>query len=326
MAGLVAGAATFVVATGDPVGWFGDRWEELRTQGTPDTEGASTRLSFNAGSERDDQWRVALDDAREDPVLGNGAGAFYYSYLRGRSEDGVPSARDAHSVELEFLGELGAPGLAMFCVVVAGCVGGAIRARRAGEAAAALSAAALTAGAYWLTHASIDWFWSFPALTAPVLALMGSAAAPAVLGPGPGRTRMRWVTVALAAILAVSVIPPYLSDSYTDQAFAGWKADPERAFEQLDRAATMNPLAEEPYLAEGGIARESGDRARAIAAFEEASDKRPEEWAAHYFLAKLYLEEDLSRARRELAIAAEQNPLSDRVAQVERALDRASGD
>ena len=155
---------------------------------------------------------------------------------------------------------------------------------------------------------------------------MGSAAAPAVLGPGPGRTRMRWVTVALAAILAVSVIPPYLSDSYTDQAFAGWKADPERAFEQLDRAATMNPLAEEPYLAEGGIARESGDRARAIAAFEEASDKRPEEWAAHYFLAKLYLEEDLSRARRELAIAAEQNPLSDRVAQVERALDRASGD
>ena len=63
--------------------------------------GASTRSSFNAGSERDDQWRVALDDAREDPVLGNGAGAFYYSYLRGRSEDGVPSARDAHSVELE---------------------------------------------------------------------------------------------------------------------------------------------------------------------------------------------------------------------------------
>ena len=34
-------------------------------------------------------------------------------------------------------------------------------------------------------HASLDWFWPYPALTAPVFALLGSACAPAIRARRP---------------------------------------------------------------------------------------------------------------------------------------------
>jgi len=311
----VAGLAGFVIATGDPIEWIGDRAEEFQTSGTPHEEGGSTRFAFNAGTERDDLWRVALDDVGEDPLLGTGGGGYYYSYLRGRSAEGLESVHDAHSIELEVLGELGVPGLALLALALVCAFGGALRARRMGPAAAALSASALTAGAYWLAHASIDWHFPFPALTAPVLALLGSACAPTILGETrPFRRGLgRRLIVAGAAILALSVLPPYLSESYVNQAYDTWTTDLDGAFEDLDRARALNPLDEDPLLAEGGIARAAGDEARAIDAFERAARKRPEEWAIHYFLAALYEDDQPARARREFELAAEQNPLGSRI-------------
>ena len=48
----------------------------------------------------------------------------------------------------------------------------------------------------------------------------------------------------------------------------------------------------------------------AIAAFEEVAEKRPEEWAAHYFLALLHVRSDRARARAELEAGLELNPFS----------------
>jgi tetratricopeptide (TPR) repeat protein len=198
--------------------------------------------------------------------------------------------------------------------VVIGAAGGALRARRLGPSAAALSASALTVGAYWLTHSSIDWFWPYPAVTAPVLALLGSACAPAIVATRTFRRGLgRWAIVVVAAVLALSVVPPYLSERYVNQAFDSWEADRERAFQDLDRASALNPLAEEPLMAEGAIARAAGERSHAIDAFERASQKRPEEWAVHYFLAVLYSKKEPGMARRELELAAEENPLSPRI-------------
>jgi hypothetical protein len=323
----VAGLAGFVVATGDPLEWISDRAEEFQSTGTPQVEGSSTRFAFNAGTERDDLWRVALDDAGEDPLLGTGGGGYYYSYLRERSGEGVQSAHDAHSIEFEVLGELGIPGLAMLALALVGAVGGAVRARRMGPPATALSACALTTAAYWLAHASVDWHWPFPALTAPVLALLGSACAPTILGKARSfqRGRGRWLIVAGGLILALSVVPPYLSERYVNQAFATWPTDREAAFEDLGHARDLNPLDEDPLLAEGGIALAAGDEARAIDAFELAARKRPEEWAIHYFLAVLYEDEDPARARREFELAAEQNPLSPRIENARGRFDQSGG-
>jgi Flp pilus assembly protein TadD len=62
----------------------------------------------------------------------------------------------------------------------------------------------------------------------------------------------------------------------------------------------------------------AGDRDRAIEAFREAADRKPDEWAAHYLLAQVLAKEDVAAAREEMERAAELNPQS---AKVSRALD-----
>ncbi len=54
-------------------------------------------------------WHVALDDAAANPVLGSGAGTFGDYWLRHRPVESF--ARDAHSLYVESLAELGPIGL-----------------------------------------------------------------------------------------------------------------------------------------------------------------------------------------------------------------------
>jgi hypothetical protein len=315
---LVALAATvaalavgFVVKVGDPVGWVGDRVDEFTGGGQPNLSQQSSRFGINLQSNRSDVWRVALDDAGEDPLLGDGAGGFQYSYTLKR-DTVQQTAHDAHSIELENLSELGVPGLVLLLTVLGGAGAGALRARRRGPQSAALAAIALSSGAYWLTHTSVDWFWPYPAITAPVLALLGSACA---VGVRTGETRpvrgARRVIVAGAVVLALSTLPFFLSERYVNGAYAEWRSDLTRAYQDLDRAQALVPFSDTPLLAEGAIADAAGDRERAIGAFREAARKRPEEWASHYLLAKLYQEDNPELARSELEAARRLNPLSE---------------
>ena len=322
LAGLLAGAVVFIVAVGNPVDFFERRVDQFRTQGSPTFEGGSSRFSFDAGTERLDLWEVALDDAADDPLLGSGAGGFQYSYTANRS-NGDQDAKDAHSVELEVLTELGAPGLALLLLALVAAAAGAIRARRLGPGEATLSAAALTAGAYWLSHTSIDWFWTYALVTAPVFMLLGAASAPRPPAPPRRRGAGRLWVAAGAVGLILTLIPPYLSERYTNNAFRSWGSDPDGAYTDLERARSLNPFAEEPWLAEGAIARETGDSPRAIAAFSGAVEERPEDWAPHYFLATEYLQRDPARARREVDLALELNPLGARVAALADRAERA---
>jgi O-antigen ligase len=311
--GLAAAAALatigFVVAVGDPVDWIADRADEFHHAGTPDLSSESSRFTLNAGSDRYDLWRVALEDTGEDPLLGVGGGGYQYTYLRGRESVGQ-TARDAHSVELEVLGELGLPGLLLLLIALAAAAVAALRARRSTRSAAALSAVALAAATYWLVHASIDWFWAYPALTAPTIAMLGAAAAPGLPAVARGPSRLgRGLLLAGLATLALSAIPPFLSQRYVNQAFDDWRTDLDSAYLDLDRARSLNPLSDSPLLAEGAIARAAGDRGRALRGFREATAERPEEWAGHYVIAVLLVEKDPRTARGEAAVALQLNPL-----------------
>jgi hypothetical protein len=309
----VVAAVAFVVAVGNPIDWLTSRADEFRNSPSPNLSEQSTRFSFNAGSERYDAWRVALEDAGADPVFGDGAGGYTYSYTRNRENEGQV-LHDAHSVELEILSELGVIGLLLLAAVLVGIVAGIVRARRLGPSAAALGAIALASFTYWLVHASVDWFWPYPALTAPVLALAGSACAPAVRTVGRRSTRRwrGWLTAALA-VLAISAIPLWLAERFVDNAYSGWRSDLAGAYDDLDRAQRLNPLSDMPVLAEGAIAKAAGDADRALEAFGEAADMRPEEWATHYLLADLHADSDRLVARNEIRVALELNPLDQRV-------------
>jgi hypothetical protein len=303
-------AIGFAAAVGNPLPWLGDRADEFRQGGTPNLSDQSSRFSFHAGSDRYDAWRVAIDDAADDPLFGDGGGGYQYSYLRKR-EARNQNIHDAHSVEMELVAELGVVGLALFAIAIVAATTGILRARRLGPSASALGAIALASGSYWLVHASVDWFWPYPALTAPVLALAGSAGAPAVraLGRRSPRPWRGWLITGLA-VLAISAVPPWLAERYLNNAYASWRTDLGRAYADLDRAARLNPLSDGPLLAEGAIARASGDDERALSAFREAAAKRPEEWATRYLLAELQADSNPAVARNEIRAALELNPLS----------------
>ena len=309
---VVGGTALLISAADDPVDWVNQRFDEFRQGSDPELQ--ESRFAFNAGSERYDYWRVALDDAVDDPLVGSGGGGFQYSYNREGKSGETP--RDAHSVELELLSEQGILALLAFVVFLIAVVSAALRTRRLGPAATALVAAALGAGAYWLVHASIEWFWTYPGITAPAMALLGAACAPALLAPDrpPPARRIRILGMAAAVVLLLTMVPPYLSERYTNAAFKSWRSDLDGAYRALDRAESLNPFSDAALLAEGAIAREQGDRGRAVDAFREATERKPDEWAGHYYLGLLLANEDPEAARQELETALELSPRSAEVA------------
>jgi hypothetical protein len=322
VAGIVVVGIGFIVAVGNPFTWVGDRASEF-FDGEADLSESSSRLTFNAGSNRSEIWRVALEVSGDDPIFGQGGGGFQYRFTQER-DDPDQLARDAHSVELEMLTELGGVGLVLFVMVLAGAFAGAIGARKLGPAAAQLSCGALAAGAYWLTHTSIDWFWPYPAVTAATFALLGAAVAPTLLMPErTSRPGGRRVVIAVIAVFVVSLVPPLLSDLLVERSFNTFRADTEQAYDDLDMARNLNPLSDLPALSEGSIAIALSDRERAIEAYREAIRQRPEEYAGHFFLALLYSKTDPDKARTELAVVAELNPLEPRIDSIRKRIEEA---
>ena len=69
------------------------------------------RLRTLSGSSRADYWQVALHAVEDEPLLGSGSGSYRRLWYRNRSEP--QPARDAHSLYLETLAELGPLGLVL---------------------------------------------------------------------------------------------------------------------------------------------------------------------------------------------------------------------
>jgi len=147
-------------------------------QDTPSTGdprfGTSTSRLASADSPRYEYWRVALRAFGDAPVKGIGAGGFAVQWLRERPV--AQPARDAHSLEIETLAELGLVGAALLALLLGGVALAARDVARRDAARVAGPAAALLAYAF---HASIDWDWEMPALTLVGVALAGALLAAA---------------------------------------------------------------------------------------------------------------------------------------------------
>jgi tetratricopeptide (TPR) repeat protein len=114
------------------------------------------------------------------------------------------------------------------------------------------------------------------------------------------------VAVGVAAgALAISIALPWASELLVRDASTNWTDDPEAAFDQLDTAASLNPLSNVPQLTAASIALEIGDVPRARAEFAEALEHDPE---SAYALLELG------------AIAAERGERADALALLRRAL------
>ena len=117
-----------------------------------------------ATSYRSDYWRAALAEAVEQPLLGSGAGSFHLSWLEHRNVE--LTVRDAHSLYLETLSELGVVGFALVLVLIGAPLAVAIR--RRGDPLAATAGAGFVV---YAAHAGMDWDWEMPVVTLAGLAL-----------------------------------------------------------------------------------------------------------------------------------------------------------
>ena len=136
----------------------------------------------------------------------------------------------------------------------------------------------------------VDWFWPYPALTAPVLALPARHAhlrwAPSArAAPSRAAGASRWSSALAALALSMVAVPlRALRQQRVRRAGAPTSAAPTTT--SIGPAA-LNPLSDTPCSPRASIARAAGDRGGRSTRFDEAADKRPEEWAAHYLLAEL---------------------------------------
>jgi len=124
---------------------------------------ASASAPLPAMGDRPSYWGVALEDAGRHPLLGSGAGSFDDVWIAHRPI--AANVRDAHSLYLEVLAELGPIGLALVLTMLAAPLAAAVLAR--GRPVTAIAAAGYSA---YLVHAGLDWDWEYPVVTLAGLA------------------------------------------------------------------------------------------------------------------------------------------------------------
>ncbi len=285
--------------------------------------------------ERPDYWRVAIDLFQENPVAGIGTGNFEREYTARRHE--AKHSRYVHNMFLRALGEGGFVGAALlvgfFLTLFAA---GAMLRRRVERGPALVLATALAMAAYFAVHLNFDWLEEIPAVASPAFALpivalvAAAAAVSGAVKPGGategGRRRVgvgASVAVGVVAVVAlVSLVPPYLSVRYSNRAEEVGAANLPAAFDDLDRARSLNPVSLEPDLAQGRIAISARDYPAARKAFEHSLTVE-DNWLAHYQLALLSTGEGHFRAgARELALARVMNARDPVLTQLNRAIKK----
>ena len=302
---LALGAVSAVfVEFGGPVSLVEKGYDAFR-EPVQDPTDLEQRLFSFSGSYRPELWEEAWDEYRDNPVLGGGAGTYEQYWNQHRPIAHI--VRDAHSIYLETLAELGIVGFALLLVVLATPLVAAVGARREPLAIGAL-------GAYvaYLAHAGIDWDWELTGLTLPalacavaLLALRPTASAPAILGSGL-RYAGAGVAVVLAAVALVGLVGASANTASQEAAEAS-PPDYEKAEDEARKARTWAPWSSEPWQRLGEAQLASGDDSAARDSFREAIQKEPGDWQLWFDLAQA---SSGAQQRRALAEAKRLNPRS----------------
>lgn len=176
---LVFGVVAYGLRAGDLEGWTADRlhgtgswvedqWSEFVTP-TVFTGSGTTRLTTARGT-RGDVFRVAFDAFEGSPLIGEGAGSFEQRWIREREVN--EEVRNAHSLGLETLGELGIVGGLLLAAFLASLIAAALRSRgRPGGLSRSQVAAVAGAASVWMFHSFVDWDWQMTALSGTSIVL-----------------------------------------------------------------------------------------------------------------------------------------------------------
>ena len=283
---------------------------ELRSTGDRDS-----RFTSGAGN-RYDYWRVAADQFADDPIRGVGAGNYDRTYFleRRTSED----VRQAHSIELQTLGELGLPGIAALALfLIAVLAGFARRARAARHSLEERGLAVAAGGAFlvWLLHTSVDWLHLIPGITGLALAF-----AAVLVGPWRRPAAERATTLRRVAVLASTVVivlgavlvgRAAMAEKYRSDARDALAVSPVSAISKAnDSLALDDETLDTYYIKAAGYARLDEYR-RARSTLLEAIRREPHDFVAWGLLGDLAVRRgDFAQAKVAYRRASQLNPRS----------------
>jgi hypothetical protein len=315
----LAGAVAIALVAGLFAADVGERWEEFKEPPPAVPEEGPSRLTSAAGSGRYQFWTAAGDAFSSEPIRGIGAGAYEFWW----NQNGTTTAivKNAHSLPLETVAELGVLGgacLAAFIVVV--LLAAAVpRGLRTGEGEIAAALAVFLAIA---VSAAVDWTWEIPAATA---LLMGTAAL--LTGPAT-RARpeaeqievaaaaplRRWGTLAALVALALAGSAAgwivVLSESRIDASERLVReADLPAAATEARAAAKIQPWSAEPWLQLALVQETGGDLESARSSIQEAITRSPEDWRLRLVQSRIEISAgNVGRGERVLAASRRLNP------------------
>ncbi|TMK95113.1 MAG: hypothetical protein E6G42_03525 [Actinobacteria bacterium] len=267
---------------------------------------ANTSLTLSL-SGRVPLWRQAWRDWKTHWMLGSGAGTFEQYWLEHRPNSA--SVRDAHSLYLETLAEVGPVGLALLVTALSLPLVAATKARLQPFVPGAFAAYFA-----YLIHAGGEWDWEMPAVTLMGL-LCGAglllAARPAErrLLPRRGRAAALVVTLALVPVAFVGLIGNgALAASERAADSQRWRQSASEA----RRAIHWMPWSSEAWRRLALAQSMEGQLEAARSSLRKAIAKSPEEWRPWVGLMRLSTGRAQRRALRE---AAQLNPRDPEVVQ-----------
>lgn len=307
-----------------------DRWEEFKQVAPAERESTyvAAHLTSGRGSGRYQYWSTSLDAFEEQPIRGIGAGGSEAYWAQHGSL--VRPIRDAHSLFIETMAELGVVGLAL----VVGFLGfAAVSGWRRGPSRSRDGAlgAALAVLATGIVSAAIDWTWELPACFGLAVFAAALLTGPATLAPQPepgappqavdgarGRPLRRRpsrfglgvaiLLVAWAAIWAGGIL--FLTEvKLSDSREAASSGELASAAQDARDARTLQPWASEPRLQLALVEELAGKFQAANRNLGEAIERAPEDWQLWFVRARLGVKRgDVEEARAALGRARELNP------------------
>jgi hypothetical protein len=316
---VAIGLAVLALAAVAAVG--GRAWDQFSSSDIEFPNQPQKHFGEASGGGRHDFYRVAVDAFEEEPVAGNGAGTYQFSWVKLRSL--ATPVHNAHSLYLEAFAELGVIG----GLLVLGMVGfllwtGLSAWRHSSGIARERNAALLAAALALAVGMAIDWFWEIAALGAVFFLATGALLAArcgqlaSARAAGDGQRERPGIGLAIAGlaiawITALALIGPLLVDREIDASqAAAAEGNLGVAVEKADTARSIEPWAASPYVQLGLLAEVEGDYATAAAKIGKAIDREEGSWLLYYLRARIQHEAgDEAAARADRRRALELNPL-----------------
>ncbi len=275
-----------------------------RPPGNISTSDYATRhLLSGSGSGRWQFWAASIKQWESHPVLGGGAGSYEEWWTKHMPADYPQPAKNAHSLYLESLGELGILGFALTLSLALTGIGIGVWRTRRSAGPRRMTLAALTAFFTAFAVASgFDWMWELTVVTGVgivALALLSSAAGtdpdpPLLVQPNePRDTRRVRFGLGVAALVAAwllicaQAVPLFAQLRIKDSENYAGDNNLVAAYRAAIDARNLQPWAASPYLQLALVCEKRGLYARAHVWIERAIERDRTDWHLWYEAAKI---------------------------------------